>query len=202
MNCQDYLYRGCDPKEVTRRWFFEQCGVGLGRIALAGLFTGRSRPPRRPAHCTTSAAMLPKRSHYAGRAKAVIHLFMAGAPSHLDLFDHKPKLAEFEGKPIPPSIIGGQRYAFIRSDAAVLGPRFHFSRHGQSGTEIADILPHSGEDRRRRVLHPLDAHRSVQPRAGPAFHQHGGGPAGPAQHGLVGRLRTGGRRRAICRPSS
>ncbi len=40
MNCQDYLYRGCDPKEVTRRWFFEQCGVGLGRIALAGLFAG------------------------------------------------------------------------------------------------------------------------------------------------------------------
>ncbi len=79
--------------------------------------------------------MLPKRSHHAGRAKAVIHLFMAGAPSHLDLFDHKPKLAEFEGKPIPPSIIGGQRYAFIRSDAAVLGPRFHFSRHGENGTQ-------------------------------------------------------------------
>ena len=94
---------------------------------------------------STTSAMLPKRSHHAGRAKAVIHLFMAGAPSHLDLFDHKPKLAEFEGKPIPPSIIGGQRYAFIRSDAAVLGPRFHFSRHGQNGTQIADILPHLGK---------------------------------------------------------
>jgi hypothetical protein len=141
MNCQDYLYRGCDRKEVTRRWFFEQCGVGLGRIALAGLFTGALSRHATSA-LTISDALVPKRSHYTGRAKAVIHLFMAGAPSHLDLFDHKPKLAEFEGKPIPPSIIGGQRYAFIRSDAAVLGPRFHFSRHGQSGAEIADILPH------------------------------------------------------------
>src|SRR6202041_1756879 len=118
MNCQDYLYRGCDPKEVTRRWFFQQCGVGLGRIALAGLFTG-ALTGRGTSARASSPALLPKRSHYTGRAKAVIHLFMAGAPSHLDLFDHKPKLAEFEGKPIPPSIIGGQRYAFIRSDAAV-----------------------------------------------------------------------------------
>src|ERR1700722_657920 len=141
MNCQDYLYRGRDPQEVTRRWFFQQCGVGLGRIALAGLFSGALSRCGMGA-TTSSAAMLAKRSHATPRAKAVIHLFMAGAPSHLDLFDHKPKLAEFEGKPIPPSIIGGQRYAFIRSDAAVLGPRFHFSRSGQNGTEIADILPH------------------------------------------------------------
>jgi uncharacterized protein (DUF1501 family) len=144
MNCQDYLYRGRDPREVTRRWFFQQCGVGLGRIALAGLLTG-TLSRRGTGSATSSVAMVPKRSHAKPRAKAVIHLFMAGAPSHLDLFDHKPKLAEFEGKPIPPSVIGGQRYAFIRSDAAVLGPRFHFSRYGQNGTEIAEILPHFGK---------------------------------------------------------
>jgi hypothetical protein len=144
MNCQDYLYRGRDPQEVTRRWFFQQCGVGLGRIALAGLFSG-ALSRFGTAATTSSASMLAKRSHATPRAKAVIHLFMAGAPSHLDLFDHKPKLAEFEGKPIPPSIIGGQRYAFIRSDAAVLGPRFQFARYGQSGTEIAEILPHFGK---------------------------------------------------------
>jgi len=143
MNCQDYLYRGRDPQEVTRRWFFQQCGVGLGRIALGGLFSG-ALSRLGTAATTSSAAMVAKRSHATPRAKAVIHLFMAGAPSHLDLFDHKPKLAEFEGKPIPPSIIGGQRYAFIRSDAAVLGPRFQFSRYGQSGTEIAETLPHFG----------------------------------------------------------
>jgi hypothetical protein len=145
MNCQALLYRNCDPKLVTRRWFLEQCGVGLGRIALAGLFAGSLSRSGRAAVTNASQALLPKESHYTGRAKAVIHLFMAGAPSHLDLFDHKPKLAQFEGQPIPPSIIGGQRYAFIRSDAAVLGPRFRFVRRGDSGTEIADILPHFGK---------------------------------------------------------
>jgi hypothetical protein len=145
MNCQDRLYRYCDPRLVTRRWFFEQCGVGLGRIALAGLFAGEFSRPGRAAVTNASECLVPKKAHYKGRAKAVIHLFMAGAPSHLDLFDHKPKLAEYEGKPIPPSIIGGQRYAFIRSDAAVLGPRFRFVRRGDSGAEIADILPHFGK---------------------------------------------------------
>ncbi len=67
---------------------------------------------------------------------------MAGAPSQLDLFDHKPTLAKLEGKPLPPEVIGGQRYAFIRSDAAVMGPRFKFARHGQSGAEISEVLPH------------------------------------------------------------
>jgi uncharacterized protein (DUF1501 family) len=145
MNCQDLLYRNCDPRQVTRRWFFEQCGVGLGRIALAGLFTGALSRSGSAAVINASGSLVPKKSPYPGRAKAVIHLFMAGAPSHLDLFDHKPKLAEFEGQPIPPSIIGGQRYAFIRSDAAVLGPRFRFVGRGDSGTEIADILPHFGK---------------------------------------------------------
>ncbi|MFM7114262.1 MAG: DUF1501 domain-containing protein, partial [Planctomycetota bacterium] len=68
------------------------------------------------------------------------------APSHLDLFDPKPQLAKLEGKPIPPSVIGGQRYAFIRSDAAVMGPRFKFARAGQSGTELAvEVLPKLAE---------------------------------------------------------
>jgi hypothetical protein len=67
---------------------------------------------------------------------------MAGAPSQLDLFDYKPQLAKLEGKPLPPSVIGGQRYAFIRSDAAVLGPRFKFAKHGQCGAELSAMLPH------------------------------------------------------------
>jgi Protein of unknown function (DUF1501) len=145
MNCQDWLYHNCDPRQVTRRWFFEQCGVGLGRIALAGLCAGAFSTRARAAVTNAGQSLISKKSHFPARAKAVIHLFMAGAPSHLDLFDPKPKLAELEGQPIPPSIIGGQRYAFIRSDAAVLGPRFRFVRRGQSGVEIANILPHFGK---------------------------------------------------------
>ena len=66
---------------------------------------------------------------------------MAGAPSQLDLFDYKPKLAELEGKPIPPSVIMGQRYAFIQPDAAVLGPRFSFAKHGECGAEVSETMP-------------------------------------------------------------
>jgi uncharacterized protein (DUF1501 family) len=86
--------------------------------------------------------LAPKKPHFTPSAKRVIHLFMAGAPSHLDLFDPKPELAKLEGKPLPPSVIGGQRYAFIRPDAAVMGPRFKFKKAGQCGVELAEVLPH------------------------------------------------------------
>jgi len=81
--------------------------------------------------------LAPRVPHFAPKAKRVIHLFVAGAPSQLELSDYKPELAKLEGKPLPPSVIGGQRHAFIRPDAAVLGPRFQFSKHGQSGAEIS-----------------------------------------------------------------
>ena len=128
------------PLDLARRHFFHDCGIGVGKIALAGLLA-ESLP--------AAAAIDPRRSplaakpaHYPGKAKAVIQLFMAGAPSQLDMFDHKPKLAQIEGKPIPPEVIGGQRYAFIRPDAAVLGPQYSFAKHGESGAEISEVLPH------------------------------------------------------------
>lgn len=125
----------------TRRHFFRNCGVGLGKIALASLLAESSLGTRE-AQADTVSPFAPKPTHFPGKAKRVIYLFMAGAPSQLELFDHKPKLAEMEGKPIPPSVIAGQRYAFIQPDAAVLGPRFKFARHGQSGAEISEMLPH------------------------------------------------------------
>ena len=67
---------------------------------------------------------------------------MAGAPSQLEMFDNKPMLTELEGKPLPKSVIGDQRYAFIQPDAAVLGPRFSFGKHGDSGAELSDAVPH------------------------------------------------------------
>ena len=111
---------------VTRRHFLRDCGVGLGKIALAALLTdacavaGRRRAAQ-SAHADARRIFRPRR-------RRVIHLFMAGAPSQLELFDYKPELTKLEGKPLPPSVIGGQRYAFIRPDAAVLGPRFKFAQ--------------------------------------------------------------------------
>lgn len=126
--------------EQTRRWFFRDCGIGLGSIALSTMLAPASKKAA-GAERQESRPTAPKPTHFAPTAKRVIYLFMAGAPSQLDLFDYKPKLAQLEGKPIPPSVIKGQRYAFIQPDAAVLGPRFKFGRHGQSGAEIAEVLP-------------------------------------------------------------
>ena len=80
--------------------------------------------------------------HHKPRAKHVIHLFMAGAPSQLELFDYKPGLIKIEGQPLPPSLLENQRYAFIRKDAAVMAPQFRFAKHGKCGTEISDALPY------------------------------------------------------------
>src|SRR5262245_25482474 len=128
-------------RQVTRRHFFRGCGVGLGKIALGGLLADAYAHAAPGAHAPGSP-LAPKKPHFAAKAKRGIHLFMAGAPSQLDLFDHKPALAKLEGKPLPPSVIGGQRYAFIRADAAVLGPRFKFAKHGKCGAELSEMLPH------------------------------------------------------------
>lgn len=128
---------------ISRRHFFNDCGVGLGKAALAGLLTQAFVRPACGAD-STRGALGPRVPHFAPRAKRVIHLFMAGAPSQLDLFDYKPELAKLEGKPLPSSVIRGQRYAFIRADAEVLGPRFKFARHGQCGAELSELLPHLG----------------------------------------------------------
>ncbi|MCC9609538.1 DUF1501 domain-containing protein [Blastopirellula sp. JC732] len=125
--------------EQTRRHFFRNCGVGLGKIALASLLAESSLGV---SAADTVSPFAPKPTHFPAKAKRVIYLFMAGAPSQLDMFDYKPKLAEMEGKPIPPSVIAGQRYAFIQPDAAVLGPQFKFAKHGECGAEISDTLPH------------------------------------------------------------
>jgi hypothetical protein len=132
--------------DVTRRHFLKDCGIGLGKIALAGLLAENTLLGRSgSASAATVAAANPMASrppHFPGKAKAVIHLFMAGAPSHLDLFDPKPALTKMDGKPLPPSVTAGQRLAFIRADAAVMGPQFQFAKHGQSGMEISEALPH------------------------------------------------------------
>src|SRR5436190_11032821 len=142
MNCHDHLYACSQPGVNSRRWFLKECGLGLGKIALGSLLTEAFLSNARAATAAATEALKLRAPHFPGKAKRVIHLFMAGAPSQLDLFDYKPELAKLEGKPLPPSVIGGQRYAFIRPDAAVLGPVFKFARHGQSGAELSEMLPH------------------------------------------------------------
>src|SRR5881392_2889803 len=137
MNCQSHLYLGLDPKLITRRWFFQQCGVGLGAIALGQLL-------RESGWAASAAlnALAAKQPHFTPKAKRVIFLFMAGAPSHLELFDYKPALEKWNGKPPPEDLVKGYRAAFINPNAALLGPKFKFAKHGQSGAELSELLPH------------------------------------------------------------
>src|SRR4051812_1657501 len=142
MNCQSHLYRTQDPAQVTRRWFFQQCGVGLGAIALAELLGGRVQAA--PA-AALADPLAPKKPHFAPKAKRVVFLFMAGAPSHLELFDYKPQLAKFDGTLPPPELVQGYRAAFINPSSKLLGPKFKFAKHGRCGAEIGELLPHLAE---------------------------------------------------------
>src|SRR6202023_3161940 len=83
-----------------------------------------------------------KPPQFPAKAKRVIYLFMAGAPSHLELFDYKPQLAKFDGTLPPADLLKGYRAAFINPNSKLLGPKFKFAKHGQSGTEVSEILPH------------------------------------------------------------
>lgn len=109
---------------ISRRWFFEQCGVGLGAMAMNALAAANPQP------------------HFAPKAKRVIFLFMAGAPSHLEMFDHKPQLAKFDGQLPPAELLKGYRAAFINPNSKLLGPKFPFARYGKSGAELSPLLPH------------------------------------------------------------
>src|SRR5204863_9462388 len=120
---------------------FRQCGVGLGSVALASLM-GAQKAVASPKRATAAANPLaPKSPHFAPKAKRVIYLFMAGAPSQLDLFDYKPALSKFDGKPVPQEVVMGQKYAFIRPDAALYATEFKFAKHGKCGDDLSEALP-------------------------------------------------------------
>src|SRR5690349_15928620 len=142
MNCQAQLqaqlFRHYSPQAVSRRWFLQQCGIGLGAIALRSLLS-----PDAAGHAADPLA--PKAPHFAPRAKRVIYLFMAGAPSHLELFDYKPQLEKFSGTLPPAKLLEGYRAAFINPQSKLLGPKFKFSKHGQSGAELSELLPKLAE---------------------------------------------------------
>lgn len=124
-------------QRLTRRWFFRDCGVGLGAMALGQLLADKLTAA--PALTNPLAAKPP---HHTPKAKRVIFLFMAGAPSHLELFDPKPELAKWSGKLPPPELLKGYRAAFINPNSTLLGPKFKFAKHGQSGAQLSELLPH------------------------------------------------------------
>ena len=124
----------------TRRQFFGDAGLSLGSVALASLCAGDRAADAARAEADSPTA--PRPPHFAPKAKRVIFLFMAGGPSQLELFDYKPKLQELDGQVIPPEFTKGKRFAFIKGNAKLVGTRRKFARHGASGLELGESLPH------------------------------------------------------------
>ncbi|QDT73146.1 DUF1501 domain-containing protein [Lacipirellula limnantheis] len=130
-------------RRVTRRHLFQRCSIGVAAIALAALEDA----------CRVSAAddlklrhpLEPKLPHFAPKAKNVIYLFMAGGPSQLETFQYKPKLAEWNGRPIPENYVAGKRFAFMDSSHGLnlLGSKHSFKQYGESGAWVSDLLPHT-----------------------------------------------------------
>jgi hypothetical protein len=119
------------PTDLSRRHLLAAAGAALGARLLpaAGAANATDSPTRAP--------------HHPPRAKAIIQLFMAGAPSSLDLFDDKPLLRRHDGQPMPDELLRGARFAFLKGHPNLLGSPFRFARHGASGAEISELLPHT-----------------------------------------------------------
>ena len=119
----------------SRRYFLKQCVGGLGSMALGSLMNfGQSDGlPKLNGHLSP---------HFLPTAKRVIFLHMAGAPSQLELFDYKPALQKYDGKPCPTSLLEGKRFAFLQGTPNMMGPQASFQQYGQSGSWVSEHLPH------------------------------------------------------------
>ncbi len=127
---------------LSRRAFLTRSTTGLGAIALGSLL----RTQQAQSALSKPVGEL-KALHFAPRAKRVIYMFQSGAPSHLDLFDHKQKLRDMTGEELPPSVRMGQRITGMTAGQSVLkcvGPAFDFQRYGKSGVELSSMIPHIG----------------------------------------------------------
>ena len=121
---------------LMRRWFLRDCGLGLAGVALNSLFARESTAS------ASSPTLAVRQPHFSPRVKRVIYLFHSGAPSQLELFEHKPELTRHNGQLPPAELLAGYRSAFINPNSALLGPKFSFAPQGQSGVELSEVLPH------------------------------------------------------------
>ena len=124
----------------TRRDFLDRCLGGLGVASIAHLMAAEGRTGAVQAN-----PLAPRDPHFAPRAKNVIFLFQAGAPSQMDLFDPKPTLQKWHGKSLPPSKTKDLKLAFIKPTASIFASPRKFQQYGKSGLEFSDLLPYTAE---------------------------------------------------------
>jgi hypothetical protein len=126
----------------TRRHFLRESAMGLGALALGSLFGCGTDSSASKQLIDVKNPLAPKTPPFPGKARSVIYLHMAGAPSQLELFDYKPDLMKLDGQDCPQSLLEGKRFAFIRGVPKMLGPQANFKQRGESGAWVSDHLPH------------------------------------------------------------
>src|ERR1044071_3127620 len=130
---------------MTRRYFFGLCSLGIGTAALATLLAENGYASMLP-QAGEGNPGLPGVPHFAPKAKRVIYLFQSGAPSQLELFDHKPQLEKYRGQNLPESIRMGQRLTGMTAYQAswpTAPSIYKFAQHGRSGAWLSELLPHT-----------------------------------------------------------
>jgi hypothetical protein len=129
-------------KHISRRHFLLESAAGIGAAALGGILAGCHSSTQKSVVSQVLDPMAARPSHFTGKARRVIYLHMAGAPSQFELFDYKPELQKLNNQPCPPSLLEGKRFAFIRGVPKMLGPQANFKQCGDSGAYVSDYLPH------------------------------------------------------------
>ncbi len=150
MNALDHELRHAIGQRDTRRHFLQTCSTGLGMMALGSFLGGcngfgSNTPPTAtapPGAAPTATDLNAQLAQFAPKAKRIIYLHMAGSPSQLELFDHKPELQKYSGKDCPQELLAGKKFAFIQGTPKLLGSTARFAQHGQSGAWISDYMPH------------------------------------------------------------
>src|SRR5687767_15916230 len=122
----------------NRREFLTDAFCGFGSLAMTTMLA------QEQLRAAKFNPLAPKPPHFQAKAKAVIFLFMAGGPSHLETFDPKPLLNELNGQPRPAEF-GEAKYQFIERTARLLGTARKFTRHGESGLPVSDLFPHTAQ---------------------------------------------------------
>ncbi len=128
-------------RQQTRRHFFQQCGVGVGAVALQQLLQNEGKAALRVDVDATNP-MAPRLPQFEAKAKQVIFLFMAGGPSQLELFSDKPLLRQHHGQTPPAELMAGKRFAFLKGTEKLLGGQRNFQRYGECGMTLSDVLPY------------------------------------------------------------
>ena len=122
-------------RAATRRRFLQQCGAGMGALALGSLLN-------ETLFAADAAKPVLGKPHFAPKAKNIIYLFQSGGPSHLDLFDPKPELAKRDGQQVPEELVKNIRLAQIGKNAKLLASPYKFAQYGKSGVWLSELLPH------------------------------------------------------------